>query len=390
MPCKQAHRVGLSPDHLKTIQQTQDELYVVQQIAKHFRQEGLASDAAEKVLARKREEFSKLTKAMDTATSGEGAEWIPTGFSNQLIEYMSVYGGVIPLFNSITMPTNPYKKPSITAGFTTYKVAEPTTDTAAKVPVSNLTTAQVTYDAFTNAGRAIYSYEMGEDSIIAMATTIPQELAKALVKAQEDCTINGDETSTHMDGATTNLDANDRRRLFYGLRYWGIVGAVATYDTTETTYGTAAYEASDIIYTLKAMGKYGINPAELAFIVSPKGWLKTMLIDTFWDMTKVSTDAYWLKGYMSALAGSPLVISEFVPDTAEDTGKITDGDGGLTMLIAVHRPSHEYGRMRNVTLEVARDIETLQMKIVGSQRVDMQKLAATAETTVGIGLAITA
>jgi len=422
-PAANVYETGLKPEDTKHLQKANDELYCLLEGRKFLQKQQVPTtrlDAHIKhrhgVLVRTAQKMGLEPKAdyynpEEYATAGtyakfmgldigngghskamdltDQADWVPTGFSSDFIERIDASGQVVPLFTIFDMQRNPQERYGAGDDFTVYKQAESTTDSASKIPASDLGARKVTFTCAKGAARTLWSGELDEDSIVSAAQRVAKRMPASLAKAIEDCTINGDETSTHMDGATTNLAVTDRRRLWYGLRYDAITRLTsATYDTTETTYNTAAYEANDLVYIRKTMGKYGINPAELAWIISPAAWYKTMAISTFQDLTKVSNDAYWLKGYINALAMSPLIISEYVPDTAETTGKITDAAGGCTCLCLVNKTKYEYGRIRRITVKYDEDIETDQYKAVGSFRWDFQPLMATTENTSACGLAL--
>src|SRR5215216_3757114 len=55
--------------------------------------------------------MERMEKAMDTAQSGGGADWIMTGFSPDIIQEVALERKVSSLFERVKMPTNPYKFP---------------------------------------------------------------------------------------------------------------------------------------------------------------------------------------------------------------------------------------------------------------------------------------
>jgi HK97 family phage major capsid protein len=109
---------------------------------------------------------SELKKALDTATSGEGSDWIPTGFSASLIDLVRVQLKVANLFRRITMPTNPYKFPVVSADATGYLQTESIADEATKLRASTPTTSSLELSAVKLAARILFSEEISEDSVV--------------------------------------------------------------------------------------------------------------------------------------------------------------------------------------------------------------------------------
>ena len=79
-----------------------------------------------------KESNSALRKAMDTETAEEGAEWVPTALSRELIEKFRLESKVASLFKDIPMPTNPYDLPLLTGAITYYLIPESISDEPSK------------------------------------------------------------------------------------------------------------------------------------------------------------------------------------------------------------------------------------------------------------------
>ena len=60
-------------------------------------------------------------KALGTGNAGEGAEWVPTVISSQFIEEFELSRMLAQQFQSLTMPSNPFKMP-IQDGTTTSRI----------------------------------------------------------------------------------------------------------------------------------------------------------------------------------------------------------------------------------------------------------------------------
>ena len=186
-------------------------------------------------------EASALRKAMDTATSEEGLEWIPTGFSSELIRKVKLALKVAALSRRIVMPTNPFKLPIDGADAVAYLTAESTSDTATKITASTPGTNNVTFDAVKLACRVLVSTELEEDSVVAILPLLRDKIVQALAEAQENATINGDTDGTHMDSDVTA--ATDVRKAWDGYRKLALGSAKLDCSTFNITNLRAIIEA---------------------------------------------------------------------------------------------------------------------------------------------------
>jgi len=361
---------------VKEMQVAADDLLLTHILMKKF-SSGYGGIKSLRMFERYSQVSSDFRKALDTATAGEGLEWIPTGFSAELIDKVRLELKVAGLFQQFTMPTNPFKYPLLTGDVTIYFMPESLADLSEKIPASSITTAGLTFTAVKLAARILCSDEITEDSVVAILPVLKNDLAKGLAEGLEDVIINGDTTATHQDSDVTA--AKDRRKAFKGLRKLAAAGA--KYDTG------ANFTASDIRQVRGQMGKYAVNPADCAIVTSISAYLKSFL-----NFTEVATvdkfgeQATWLKGYLTALDGMPIIISEKVRQDLNATG-VYDGVTTTKSIFAiVNKGCYLIGNRRLVTVKQASDIETDQEILVITQRLDFEpKYPAASEYAVGIG-----
>jgi hypothetical protein len=117
-----------------------------------------------------------LRRALDSATTNEGAEFIPTGFSNQVHKIGRVPRKVAGLFGTIKMPTDPWKWPLEQADATAYLTGEATSDTATKFTASTPGTSNITFASKKLAARVLWSAELEEDSSSPLPLISPTRL----------------------------------------------------------------------------------------------------------------------------------------------------------------------------------------------------------------------
>jgi HK97 family phage major capsid protein len=328
------------------------------------------------------EEASALRKAMDTATSEEGLEWIPTGFSSELIQKVKLALKVAALHSRIAMPMNPFKLPIDGADAAAYLAAESTSDTAAKITASTPGTKNVTFDAVKLACRVLVSTELEEDSVVAILPLLRDKIVQALAEAQENATINGDTAATHQDGDVT--DAADVRKAWDGYRKLAIVSAKVSL----STFNIAG------LRTLRAsMSKYGVNPNNLAWIAGVKVFHKLLSLAEALTVDKYGANATILSGELAKLDGIPVIVSEFVREDLNASGVYDGVTTNRTVLPLVYRPAFLYGDRRAITLRVSQELymESDQDVAIATQRLDFQPVQdASAEPIVALGYNITA
>lgn len=113
-------------------------------------------------------QYQEVSKYMYSGSAGSGLEWIPTMFSNRMVDKVRLMLMVADLFEMFDMPSNPYTWPIQTSDITAYKGGEPTTGdifesaTGATFPESNPGTGNITFTAVKIAAKTKFSDELSE------------------------------------------------------------------------------------------------------------------------------------------------------------------------------------------------------------------------------------
>jgi len=318
-----------------------------------------------------KDEWSHVLRAMDVDTSGEGADWVPTGIGASLHERVRASGKVAPLFQRINLPTNPWKWPVEGADATAYRVAEPTGDTASKVTASTPGTGAATFDAEIIGARTLISRSLDADSALAVLPHTQRKLIQAFVDGEEKAILDGDTDGTHQDTDTQANGATDVRTAWDGLRKKALAQTVAT--ATSAT-------ALNLGIVRKAMGKWGANPADLAFIIGVSN-LHSLLADTnLLTVDKMGPNAVILNGQIGSVFGVPVIVSEHVREDLNASG-INDGiTATKTYMLCVNRNEWALGQRTALDVETDDSIyrESYQRVAVAFMREDFQSLASAA------------
>lgn len=326
--------------------------------------------------------YKSVLAAMDVDTSTEGGTWVPTGIGASLHERVRAAGKVAALFDRIDLPTNPWKWPIEGADLTAYRVAEPTGDTETKFTVSTAGTVATTFDAEIFGVRQLISRSLDVDSAIAIAPYSQRKIVQAFADAEEKAILDGDTDGTHQDsdiGSSTTAAVT----AWDGLRKRALA---------ETTQATTTTSVANLAAIRKSMGKWGVNPADLAFIVGVSSYGVLMSDSNLLTVDKMGPNATILAGQVGSLFGVPVIVSEWVRENLNASG-VHDGiTTTKTYALCVNRREWAMGQRMALDIETDDSIyrETFQRVMVGFMREDFQSIAsASTDDNTSIGYNIT-
>ena len=326
-----------------------------------------------------RDRWLSVCRAMDVDTSNEGTDWVPTGIGATLHEKVRAEGKIAPLFARINLPTNPWKWPLEGADATAYRVGEPTGDTESKMTASTPGTAAATFDAEIFGARALTSLSLEADSAIAVMSYIQDKLVQAFVAAEEKAILDGDTDGTHQDTDVHALGSTDARWAWDGLRKKALA---------QTTQATTATSVANLLAIRAAMDKWGINPADLVYIVGPSALHKLIADSNMLTVDKMGPQATILNGMVGSVGGVPVVVSEHVRKDLNASG-VHDGiTETKTYNLCVNRREWVMGQRMALDVKVDDSIyrETFQRVAVAFMREDFQHIgtaAANDDTSIG-------
>jgi hypothetical protein len=128
------------------------------------------------------------------------------------------------------------------------------------------------------------------------------------------------------------------------------------------------------------MGKWGANPADLAFIIGVSN-LHSLLADTnLLTVDKMGPNAVILNGQIGSVFGVPVIVSEHVREDLNASG-INDGiTATKTYMLCVNRNEWALGQRTALDVETDDSIyrESYQRVAVAFMREDFQSLASAA------------
>lgn len=216
------------------------------------------------------------TDPMYTGGANIGADWVGTAYSSEIWRAIRSENVIINRIPSDTIPDGYSSKywPLEGADPTWYKVAEATASDAtlkvpaATVPASQMGTANKQITVGKLGARALYSGEMTEDSLIAFASQLRQQIQTSGAEILEHIAIDGDvETSAskNINDIAGTPAATDVFLLMDGFRKLALVT-----NTANARSAGGGFAIEDFKETLKLMGTAGLagaDPSKVAFIL---------------------------------------------------------------------------------------------------------------------------
>ncbi|MAH72846.1 MAG: hypothetical protein CMK29_01960 [Porticoccaceae bacterium] len=124
----------------------------------------------------------------------------------------------------------------------------------------------------------------------------------------------------------------------------------------------------------KQMGKFGMNPADVTFILPIDGYYQLIDADGFTDISEVGPGlAGKLTGQVGTVFGSPVIVTDQMADVLR-----TAGSSGVskTAALAVNSANYIIPRLRGVTFETDYQVQQQRNLIVAHQSLGFQELEA--------------
>jgi len=192
--------------------------------------------------------------------------------------------------------------------------------------------------------------ETDEQMLINLMPMLVESVARAHARAVDNAFING--TSGGNEG-------------FDGLEALG----ATTFDTSVSAAAltATAVDAADFLSARKLMGKYGMNPADLVYVVSQKRYYDLIADAAFADITDVGSDvATKITGQVGAIFGTPVIVSDQLEAEADNA----------TVGYAVNVRNFVVPRLRGVNVEQDYEVMNQRRVIVATQNLGFTQLAA--------------
>jgi HK97 family phage major capsid protein len=319
------------------------------------------------------------------AASGTGAEFIPQAFSATLLEEIWLKLQIAALFKRINLPASTYTLPFSPGRLIARASGEQTAVTKDKPK-----TAKIVFGATKIMSTVEMSDEFEQDSIVPALQFLRGQLIGGFALAQETMCLNGDKGTNIYSAAITGEDC---RKLVSGVR---ADASNASAGNAKVDFASGGMSADNLRALRAKMGKYGKNCSDLAYIVSMADYNK-MLGFTGYQALYQYTGAVTTAGELGRVDNIPIIVSELIPGAGVATDA-ADVLGGLnvsgvwdnttktkTTSVLVNKNGYMWGDRKEFSLELWRNPLFGTTNLIGSQRLDFQKVLAATDPTTAVG-----
>lgn len=302
----------------------------------------------------------KATKADELAYStqtGFGDEWVPDLWSQQIWNKARQDNVILPLFQNIEMPSNPFELPIEGTDPSVYFVPESTDEahlslgSGNPIPDSKVGSGKVTLNAKKLALRVGFSSELVEDAVIPVLNIYREQAVRAIADAMDHVLLNGDTTATSTGNINSDHAAPSATSKYLsmdGLRHLPLVDNTGNGVDMSNGAPTLA-KMRETRFTMA--GKYSARPTDLAWIVDSGTYASLLGISEFLTMDKAGPLATAQTGQIGFVDGIPVYVSAEMPLTEAD-GKIGGGTNDRGQAVCVYRPGWYVGYRRKIAVSV--------------------------------------
>ena len=202
---------------------------------------------------------------------------------------------------------------------------------------------QVILNAYRLISSSFMDNNVDEQVLINLMPMLVESVARAHGRAVENAIVNGSGSITGLDGYAaahgTTLDVSDGTRLTSAL----------------------------LLAAREGMGRYGVNPTDMAYIVSNDGFYDLLNDANFQTLDEVGSDlAARVTGTVGAVYGTPVIVSEEFAAPAV----------GIPAALCVNTRNYVIPRLGGVTVEQDYEVMNQRRVIVASQALGFEELVA--------------
>ena len=217
---------------------------------------------------------------------------------------------------------------------------------------------EITLNAYKVATNEYMNYEEEEDSLIILMPIVRDAMVRRVARAVD---------RAYLMGAGSGSDP---------------VKGLATYHTTSsvTPTNTGVCTIANLRALRKGLGAWGLDPAELVYIVSTEVYYDLLDDTTFQTMNQVGVQATLLTGQVGSLGNTPVLVSAEFPTKAGGAATASTNIGA----ICVAPGNFLGGNQRGLRFDTQELVETQRRVLVASLRTGMTQVT----TNLGAGVTV--
>lgn len=200
---------------------------------------------------------------------------------------------------------------------------------------------EITLNAYKVATNEYTAYEEEEDSLIAIMPVIRDAMVRRVARAVDRAMLRGQATEGDPIKGVTEYDASSS----------------VTLDISDAAKATVATMRA----LRKDLGVWGLDPAEVLYIVSSDVYYDLLDDPVFQTMNQVGPQATLLTGQIGTIGNSPVIVS----------GEFADKAAGAAGAIAIAPANFLVGNQRGLRIDTQELVETQRRVMVASLRTGM-------------------
>jgi HK97 family phage major capsid protein len=263
--------------------------------------------------------------------------------------------------NVMTLPVNPEAGTATwvtNAQFGTTNSAGGSTATTGQTPGSGSphVLKEITLNAYKVATNEYLNYEEEEDSLLIIMPIVRDAMVRRLARAVD---------RAYLLGAGSGSDP---------------VKGLALYNPTSSVVPTNTGVASiaNLRTLRKGLGAWGLDPAEIIYVVSTEVYYDLLDDTSFQTMNQVGVQATLLTGQVGQIGNSPVLVSAEFPSKAGGANTASTNIGAVCFAPA----NFMAGNQRGLRFDTQELVETQRRVLVGSLRTGMTQVT----TNLGSGV----
>lgn len=196
--------------------------------------------------------------------------------------------------------------------------------------------------------------ETEEDTVLAILPLINETMVRSHQRAVEHAMLLGNHSQGVYGAGGTS---------FAGLAAHALANSLEV-ATGTTPFTSAALTSDDLLILRKALGKYGVRPNEVIYVVSQRAYFELLQDAEFQDTNLVNLMATKLTGEIGTVYGSKVVLCDEFPTPAATK----------LYAMAINPRNYIVPRLRGVTLESQYVPRLQHRELVATQRLGMDTI----------------
>ena len=300
-----------------------------------------------------------------TAPTSAGIDVI---VSQQFEEEVRQAQKVAPLFREIAVSSGATVLPlAPDAGAATFSAAGigDSSNQLSDAGDNNYTVSQVILQAHRLIAGTYISNDTDEQTVVTLLPIVTSALARAHAIAIDSAILVG-AGAANISTGLTGANGTDNTSGF------ATVSGLTALDAS----GTDEVTPANLLALRKEMGKYGLDPSRVAFIVPTDVYYELIDASGFTDVTEVGSDLATKRiGVVGSVFGSPVVATDQLAQNLAAGGAVT-----TSAALAINVDNYVIPRLKGVSIETEYSVKDQQNVIVASQSLGFNELFANSGT----------